>query len=101
MTIEGLRKLSDAQLYALSLASCYRLQRSSIGWWAVAPDGSALSDPVEILSPSTIKSLWRLGLLEGNPDPSIPVKEPSPWASKQAQELLAQITRDQSPPVLH
>lgn len=37
-----IRKLSDAQLYALDLASRYKLQRSSMGWWAVASDGSAL-----------------------------------------------------------
>jgi hypothetical protein len=58
-------KLSPAQLYALDLASRYKLQRSSMGWWAVDHRGSALSDPVEILSPNTIKSLWRLGLLDG------------------------------------
>jgi hypothetical protein len=65
-----------------------------MGWWAVASDGSALSDPVEILAPRTIKSLWRLGLLDGNPEPAIPVKKPSLWANARARNLLAQIARD-------
>jgi hypothetical protein len=29
---KNIRKLSDAQLYALDLASRYKLQRSSMGW---------------------------------------------------------------------
>jgi len=106
---KDVRKLSNAQLYALELASRYKLQRSSMGWWAVAPDGSALSDPVEILAPNTIRSLWRLGLLDGNPDPAIPVERPSLWANERARKLLAQIARDidwseqgeWSPTVLH
>ena len=71
---KDIRNLSNAQLYALDLASRYKLQRSSLGWWAVDSDGSALSDPVEILAPSTIRSLWRLGLLDGNLDPLPPVE---------------------------
>jgi len=88
------RKLSDAQLYALDLASRYKLQRSSMGWWAVASDGSALSDPVEILAPNAIRSLWRLGLLDGNVDPLPPIDRPSLWANERARKLLAQIARD-------
>jgi hypothetical protein len=95
--MKDIRKLSDAQLYALDIASRYKLQRSSRGWWAVASDGSALSDPVEILSPNTIKSLWRLGLLDGNPNPSIPVEQPSLWANERARELLSQIARGIEP----
>ena len=91
---KDIRKLSGAQLYALDLASRYKLQRSSLGWWAVASDGSALSDPVEILSPATIRSLWRLGLLDGNADPLPPVDKPSLWANERARKLLAQIARD-------
>jgi hypothetical protein len=90
---KDIRKLSGAQLYALDLASRYKLQRSSMGWWAVDHRGMALSDPVEILSPATIRSLWRL-LLDGNPDPSIPVNRPSLWANERARKLLAQIARD-------
>jgi hypothetical protein len=41
--MKDIRKLSDAQLHALDLASRYKLQRSSLGWWAVASDGSAHS----------------------------------------------------------
>ena len=89
-----IRKLSDAQLYALDLASRYKLQHSSLGWWAVDSDGSALSDPVEIPVPSTIRSLWRLGLLDGNLDPLPPVDRPSLWANERARKLLAQIARD-------
>jgi hypothetical protein len=77
LAAKDIRKLSGQQLYALDLASRYKLQRSSMGWWAVASDGSAPSDPVEILAPNTIRSLWRLGLLDGNVDPSIPVDRPS------------------------
>src|SRR5262249_19115222 len=91
---KNIRKLSNAQLYALDLASRYKLQRSSLGWWAVDDDGSALSDPVEILSPNTIRSLWRLGLLDGDPDPPIPVRRPSLWANERARNLLVQIARD-------
>jgi hypothetical protein len=94
---KDIRKLSGAQLYALDLATRYKLQRSSMGWWAVASDGSALSDPIEILAPSTIRSLWRLGLLDGNPEPSIPVDRPSLWANERARELLAQIGPEWSP----
>ena len=68
---KNIRKLSGAQLYALDLATRYKLHRSSMGWWAVASDGSALSDPIEILAPNTIRSLWRLGLLDWNPDHSV------------------------------
>jgi hypothetical protein len=91
---KDIRKLSDAQLYALDLASRYKLQRSSLGWWAVDYDGSALSDPVEILAPNIIRSLWRLGLLDGNLDPLPPVDRPSLWANERARKLLAQIARD-------
>jgi hypothetical protein len=90
---KDIRKLSAAQLYALDLASRYKLQRSSMGWWAVTPE-SAVSKSVEILSPNTIRSLWRLGLLDGNPDPAIPVKKPSLWANERARKLLAKIARD-------
>jgi len=37
----GLKALSDAQLYALDLAAQYKLQRSSMGWWAVDHRGMA------------------------------------------------------------
>ena len=56
--MKDIRKLSDAQLHALDLASRYKLQRSCMGWWAVASDGSALSDPVEILAPNTRDIDW-------------------------------------------
>jgi hypothetical protein len=59
----------------------------------VTPE-SAVSKSVEILKPNTIRSLWRLGLLDGNPHPSIPVKKPSLWANERARKLLAQIARD-------
>src|SRR5215475_7043929 len=65
-------KLSGAQLYALDLASRYKLQRSSMGWWAVASGGSALSDPVEILAPNTIRSLYRLGRATVGQRPTLP-----------------------------
>src|SRR5262249_13181261 len=91
---KDIRNLSNAQLYALDLASRYKLQLSSMGWWAVASDGSALSDPVEILAPNTIRSLWRLGLPDGNLDPLPPVDRPSLWANERARQLLAHIARD-------
>jgi hypothetical protein len=90
---KDIRKLSGAQLYALDIASRYKLRRSSLGWWAVS-DESARRKSVEILKPSTIKSLYRLGLLDGNPDPAIPVRRPSLWANERARKLLAQIARD-------
>lgn len=90
---KDIRKLSDAQLYALDLASRYKLQRSSMGWWAVS-DESARSKSVEILKPNTIRSLWRLGLLDGDVDPPRPVKKPWLWANKRARKLLARIARD-------
>jgi hypothetical protein len=92
--MKKIHKLSEPQLYALDLASRYKLQRSSMGWWAVGYDGKALSDPVEILSPVTIKSLYRMGLLEGNPNPTPPISQPSLWANEHARELLGQIARD-------
>ena len=96
--MKHIRKLSDAQLYALDLASRYKLQRSSMGWWAVdhrgMSPGSSSRKSVEILAPNTIKSLYRLGLLDGNPNPSIPVRKSSLWANERGRALFAQIARD-------
>jgi len=44
------RKLSATQLYVLDIATRYKLQRSSMGWWAVdhrgmAPGSSSLKTP--------------------------------------------------------
>src|SRR6476660_7321285 len=58
------RSISWQQLIVLHVAANYNLRRSSMGWWAdghVFPDGV-----VRIHSPATIKSLLKLGLLEGN-----------------------------------
>jgi hypothetical protein len=58
------RSLSRQQLLVLYVAANYNLRRSRMGWWAdghVFPDGV-----VKIHSPATIKSLLKLGFLEGN-----------------------------------
>jgi len=58
------RSISWQQLLVLCVAANYNLRRSSMGWWAdrhVFPDGV-----VRTHSPATMKSLLKLGLLEGN-----------------------------------
>jgi hypothetical protein len=98
-----MRKLSSAQLYALDLACRYKLRRSSLGWWAY--DRGADIEALGYLKPVSVRSLWRAGLLDGNPDPTPPTTgRPSLWANEIGRALRAQIARDVdwwSPTVLH
>lgn len=100
--IEQLEKpiyLSVAQLYCLHLARHYRLLRSSTGWWCKDHPRWDVTEPVLILAPSTVKSLWKMGLLEGKPDKHILgspifVYDAQLWANEQAIALLEEITID-------
>jgi hypothetical protein len=83
-------KLSDAQLYALYVGKQFTLRRSSMGWWA---DGHPNNIPVvRIMSPATIKSLWRMGLLDATPN--LATLESEAHTSTQGVELLNQISQD-------
>jgi hypothetical protein len=73
--------ISIAQLFALHLASHYKLKRSSMGWWAESRES------VGMLHRSTIKALLRKGLLEGDPDSKV-------WTNQLGKELLEEIRRD-------
>jgi hypothetical protein len=58
------KSISYQQLLVLHVAANYQLRRSSMGWWA---DGATWPDHIVwVHSPSTIKSLLKRGLLEGN-----------------------------------
>lgn len=94
-------RLSQAQFYALHVAANYKLKRSSMGWWADGHPRWGVTEFVVIFSPATIKSLWRMGLLEGTPDSEIlgtgkidDVNEIGLWANKKGLELLREIKRD-------
>jgi hypothetical protein len=65
------RRLSHPQLYNLHLACHYRLKRSSMGWWPEDHPRWGVTEPVQISAPATIRSLWRMGLLDGTPDAHI------------------------------
>ena len=58
-------RLSYAQLLALHVAANYKLRRSSMGWWAEGHHWGE-HDGVRNHSPATIKSLVKMGLLDGN-----------------------------------
>jgi hypothetical protein len=83
-------KLSDAQLYALHVGIHFKLKRSSMGWWA---DGhpSNTHNSVRIISPATIKSLWRMGLLDGVHEQTVTAEL---CTNERGRELLNQISQD-------
>ncbi len=56
-------RVSYQQLLALHVAVNYKLRWCSMGWWA---DGYVWPDSVGVHHHSTIRSLVRSGLLEGN-----------------------------------
>src|SRR5690242_19183906 len=92
-------RLSYAQLLTLNAAAHYELRRCSMGWWA---DGHQWreGEAVKIHSPATVKSLLKMGLLDGNPrgrkiaveglDGKSPMKSPIPrlWASEKGRKVL-------------
>jgi hypothetical protein len=96
----NVRRLSHAQIYALHIGAHYRLHRSSMGWWAVDHPRWDVTEPVYIISPVTIKSLWRIGLLDGSPDEKIlghpihPGSSPELWTNDRGKNLLAWISSD-------
>ena len=63
-TVKTPRRLSEVQVTVLIAASSKTLARSSMGW--AYDDGS--NGKVISHAPTTIKSLWKLGLLEGKFD---------------------------------
>jgi hypothetical protein len=69
-----------------------------MGWWPVSHPRWGVTEPMQILHPSTIKSLWRLDLLDGIPDRAIagktPGVQPEVWTSDKGKKLLEDISRD-------
>src|SRR5437879_1248433 len=61
-------RLSPSQLHALHMGKHYKLRRSSIGWWPYNHPTQGVSKLVRIIRPATIKSLWKMGLLDGSYD---------------------------------
>lgn len=109
---KAMKRLSDAQLAALDLACRYRLWRGSAGWMSVDRHGHELhasgrcyawdyrmhpSDPVLIIRLATVASLYRMGLIEGELHPPIPVTAPSLVANERGRAVLAQLDRDAEP----
>ena len=99
-SIEDLQIISYQQLLALHAAANYKLRRSSIGWWA---DGCKWPDHVvRIHSSSTIKSLLKRGLLEGNSrgekvgigdwNETSTMEMPMLWTGAKGRTLLDKIT---------
>jgi hypothetical protein len=82
-------EISDAQLYALHLGIHFKLKRSSMGWWA---DGHPRNtqNSVRIISPATIKSLWRMGLLDGVHEQTVTAEL---CTNERGRELLNQISQ--------
>ena len=87
------RRLSHPQLYNLHLASHYRLKRSSMGWWPEDHPRWGVTEPVQISAPATIRSLWRMGLLDGTPDAHIlghagtVTLTPELWTNERGKDL--------------
>ena len=101
------RRLSHPQLYDLHLASHYRLKRSTMGWWpedhprwGVTEPRWGVTEPVQISAPATIRSLWRMGLLDGTPDAHLlghagtVTLTPELWTNDKGRMLLDYIRRD-------
>jgi hypothetical protein len=93
--------LSEDEIFALHVASHYKLKRSSMGWWAENHPRWDVSEPVGILHPVTIKALWRKGLLDGTPDFTIlganrngVHRVPLLWTNERGKEILKEIERD-------
>jgi hypothetical protein len=94
-------RLSYPQLLALHVAANYKLRRSSMGWWA---EGHHWGEHRGVAnhSPGTIKSLVKMGLLDGNTrgvkialeglDGKSTMKSPIPrlWASERGRKVLEQ-----------
>jgi hypothetical protein len=49
---------------------------------------------MQISSPRTIKSLWRMSLLDGTPDAHIVRQASTVWTNERGKALLADIYRD-------
>jgi hypothetical protein len=94
------RRLSHPQLYNLHLARHYRLKQSSMGWWPENHPRWGVTEIMKISSPATIRSLWRMGLLDGTPDAHIlgqtgaVTSTPEVWTNEWRKALLADIYRD-------
>src|ERR1700720_2225337 len=92
-------RLSYPQLLALHVAANYKLRRSSMGWLAEGHHWGE-REGVTNHSPATIKSLVKMGLLDGNTrgvkialeglDGKSTMKPPIPelWASERGRKVL-------------
>lgn len=92
-------RLSYPQLLTLNVAAHYELRRCSMGWWADGPRWRE-GEGGKIHSPATVKSLLKMGLLDGNArgkkialeglDGKSTMKSPIPrlWASEKGRKVL-------------
>jgi hypothetical protein len=92
-------RLSYPQLLTLNVAANYELRRCSMGWWAHGHHWRE-GEGVGIHSPATVKSLVKMGLLDGNArgkkialeglDGKSTMKSPIPrlWASEKGRKVL-------------
>ena len=71
-----------------------------MGWWPENHPKWGVTEPAEISSPATVRSLWRMGLLDGTPDAHIlnqtgtATLTPEVWTNERGKALLADILRD-------
>ena len=91
-----IRRLSPSQLHALHMGKHYKLRRSSMGWWPYNHPRQGVSKVVRIIRPATIKSLWKMGLLDGNYDrpTGIGSQGLELWTNEDGRRLLNEITHD-------
>ena len=89
-------RLSPSQLHALHMGKHYRLRRSSMGWWPYNHPRQGVSELVRIIRPATIKSLWKLSLLDGNYDQPTGIGSEGLelWTNEDGRRLLNAITQD-------
>jgi hypothetical protein len=71
-----------------------------MGWWPEDHPRWGVTEPVQISAPATIRSLWRMGLLDGTPDAYIlgqagtVTLTPELWTNDKGRMLLDYIRKD-------
>ena len=97
LSSKNVYRFSPTQIHALTLAAKYKLQRNSMGWSCLDHPKWGITEPVQNISPVTVKSIWRMGLLDGTPDAQIlgkPIADgalPELWANMVGHAVLRTI----------
>jgi hypothetical protein len=71
-----------------------------MGWWPEDHPRWGVTEPVQISARATIRSLWRMGLLDGTPDAHFlghvgtATLTPELWTNDKGRMLLDYIRRD-------